>query len=130
MLLFRFGECLPLPTSGVQCFAFDSLCGPFFRRLPSPLCPILDGHLFSSSFTQLVACGILDFCVCVRQSPEYLLRWINGNPLDNTWVPLHDISLDPDPYLLAFHQRYPVFPVPCLLHQSCSKLEYCAAMAS
>lgn len=73
--------------------------------------------------------GILDFCMRGRQSPEYLLCWINGTPLDDTWVPLHDISFDLDPYLSAFHQRYPAFPVPRLLHQSRSKSGYRAAMA-
>lgn len=39
------------------------------------------------------AAGILDFRVCGQQLPEYLLRWVNGTPYDDTWVPLHDISV-------------------------------------
>lgn len=53
--------------------------------------------------------GILNFQVRGRHSLKYLLCWTNSTPLDDTWVPLHDIPYDLDSYLLGFHQHYPSF---------------------
>lgn len=72
--------------------------------------------------------GILDFRLRGRRLPEYLLRWINGTPSDDTWVPLQDISLDLDPYLLDFHARYKHFVIPDLLMKARSTQGYRAAL--
>lgn len=53
--------------------------------------------------------GILDFQIRGRQAPEYLLRWVDSTPSDNTWVPLHNLLSDLDPYLLHFHSKYSSF---------------------
>lgn len=85
----------------------------------SPLPPIRDWRHVA---------GILDFRVRGKQSPEYLLRWVNGTPSDDTWVPLHDVSSDLDPYFLAFHQKYPSFSIPKLLLRSRAFSGYQAAL--
>lgn len=64
-----------------------------------------------------------------RQSPEYLLRWVNGTPLDDTWVPSHDASFDLEPYFVAFHHKYPSLLIPKLLRRSEKNLGYHAGMA-
>lgn len=65
--------------------------------------------------------AILDFRTRGKRHPEYLLRWLHGGPSDDTWVPLSDISGSLDPYLWAFHKRYPRFQVPQLLHNKNSR---------
>lgn len=72
--------------------------------------------------------GILDFHSRGRRSPEYLLRWTNGTPSDDTWVPLNNISRDLDGFLLAFHDRYKNFEVPRLLAGSRYAQGYRAAL--
>lgn len=56
--------------------------------------------------------AILDFRTRGRHRAEYLLRWVNGSPSDDSWIPLTDISCALDPYLWEFHRRYPTLPVP------------------
>lgn len=62
--------------------------------------------------------SILDFRVRGRSRSEYLLRWANSSPSDDSWIPLSDISQDLDPYLWEFHRRYPKLQVPRALQSS------------
>lgn len=73
--------------------------------------------------------GILYFWVQGQQSPEYLLRRVNGTPSDDTWVPLHVIFFDLDSSLLVFYHENPSLPVLKLLLQSREKLGDHTAMA-
>lgn len=96
---WRIGPFWVVRMVGSNAAQLDLGCAYFRHPLPStsPLPSLRDlCHV----------AGNLDFCVRGRPSPEYLLLWINGTPSDNTWVPLHDVCLDLDPYLLAFHARY------------------------
>lgn len=97
------------------------------RPLLSPAPPLASGPQPPIRDWRHVA-GILDFRLRGRRLPEYLLRWINGTPSDDTWVPLRDISQDLDPYLLEFHARYKHLVVPDMLGKSRSAQGYRAAL--
>lgn len=97
------------------------------RPLLSPAPPLASGPQPPIRDWRHVA-GILDFRLRGRRLPEYLLRWINGTPSDDTWVPLQDISQDLDPYLLEFHARYKHLVVPDMLAKSRSAQGYRAAL--
>lgn len=97
------------------------------RPQSTPLLPSLTQSLPPLRDWRHVA-GILDFRSRGRMSPEYLLRWVNGTPSDDTWVPLRDISRDLDGYLLAFHDRYKTFKIPALLEKSRYAQGYRAAL--
>lgn len=80
--------------------------------------PLVDFSVSSPLRDWRHVASILDFCIRGRSRSEYLLRWVNGSPSDDSWIPLSDISRNLDPYLWEFHRRYPKLQVPKALQSS------------
>lgn len=96
---------------------------PTIGGQPISTAPSLDQRSLPPIHNWQHVAGILDYRSRGRIHHEYLLRWLYGNPADDTWVPLTDISTALDPYLLQFHARYPKFQIPPSLRDNSSRIK-------